>query len=649
MCGIAGFLTGATRWGNGAIPTVLGAMGDAIRHRGPDDKGAWFDADHGIGLAHRRLSIVDLSPGGHQPMAAADGRFVVVFNGEIYNHLDLRQDLEAVGCRFRSASDTEVLVEAIAHWGVFKTCERLLGMFAFAVWDRLEKRLTVARDRLGKKPLYVFHHEHGGIAFASELKALRHFPGFKAEINNQALSEYFRYSYIADHLCIFKDVEKVMHGTIIQFKLGELAQTQRYWSLAEVVKHGKSNRIYQEAEAEESLLYLLRDATQRRMLADVPIGGFLSGGVDSGLVVSLMQEANFKKVRTFSIGFREAAFDEAPVARAVARHLGTDHTELYVTDIDAQQVVPQLPDIFDEPFADASQIPTYLLAKLTRNQVTVALTGDGGDESFGGYPRYRNQHGLVGALCSMPRPMRSVLADTISAVPASAWEAAVGLMPSRRRPRFVASKIAKVIRAMRLDSDVERAKAYLSFWSPPDLITGYKSSPSDPFSAPLALDLEPSESMQFWETLHYLPGDLLTKVDRATMAASLEARSPLLDHRVVEMAWRLPPAMKASNRASKLILRSLLFRYVPRELVDLPKQGFSVPVGKWMTAGLRDWMEELFYYGRRNTGETLNWLMIDDAWRAHLAGRVGYSEKLWIVAMFCSWHQRWFASAGSRI
>jgi len=625
-----------------AIATTIAAMAKTIAHRGPDDQGVWCDAPAGIGLGQRRLSIVDLSPGGHQPMISADGRFVVVFNGEIYNHLELRAELEAVGARFRSSSDTEVLLEAVARWGAVATCKRLLGMFAFAVWDKQERRLWLARDRLGKKPLYVYRDGSGNVAFGSELKALWQFPGFAPTIDPVALGEYFRYSYVADHLCIFKEVTKVMLGTVLEIASATPTQSHCYWSLAKVAAQGCASRIADMGEAEDSLLVLLRDATRRRMLADVPLGAFLSGGIDSGLVVSLMQEANSNRVRTFSIGFRDAAYDEAPVAAAVARHLGTDHTAIYVTDADAQEVVPTLPDMFDEPFADASQIPTYLLAKLTRNDVTVALTGDGGDESFGGYLRYRNQYGLVGSMCALPKPMRQVIASGIQAVPAGVWNGMAAMIPNRRRPRFITSKVSKVVRAMQLDSAAERGKAYLSFWYPAEILRGEsRDTRPDPFACPPCISSEPSESMQYWESRHYLPGDLLAKVDRATMAASLEARSPLLDHRVVELAWRLPPDMKASPVATKRVLRNLLYRYVPREMVDLPKQGFSVPIGTWMTAGLRNWVESVLDYGRNSTSELLNWPVIDAAWQSHLAGKLGYVEKLWIVVMFCAWHQRW--------
>lgn len=623
------------------MDAAASAMAKAIAHRGPDDEGRWCSPEQGVALAQRRLSIVDLSPGGHQPMFSADERFVIVFNGEIYNFLDLRVELEALGATFRSQSDTEVMLEAIARWGVVAACERLQGMFAFAVWDRESARMWLARDRLGKKPLYVYRAPAGTLAFGSELKALWEFPGFHPTLNHAAVADYLRYSYVPDHLCIFNEVCKVMPGTVLEISSELAVRPHVYWSLATVAAAGECNRIDDLKQAEAALLPLLQDATQRRMVADVPLGAFLSGGVDSGLVVSLMQEVSARKVRTFSIGFANAAFDEAPVARAVAAHLGTEHTELYVSEANAQDVVPRLPELFDEPFADASQIPTYLLASLTRAEVTVAMTGDGGDEAFGGYLRYRNAHGVVGRLYDLPGPLRRAVAGGLQAVPASWWEALALPVPARRRPRFIASKVAKVARAMQLDDSAARGQAYLSFWDPSEVMLRMPVMPPDPAASTGYRPRASSEAMQYWETQHYLSGDLLTKADRATMAASLEARSPLLDHRVVEFAWRLPPSMKASPHNTKLILRNLLHRYVPASIVDLPKQGFSVPIGAWMQDGLRAWVEDMLAYGRRHTSELLDWSVIDAAWGHHLEGRIGYAEKMWIVVMFCAWHQRW--------
>ncbi|MRR49949.1 MAG: asparagine synthase (glutamine-hydrolyzing) [Rhodocyclaceae bacterium] len=644
MCGLVGFLRSRELWGEAQASSVLERMAGAITHRGPDDQGLWLDPARGVGLGHRRLSIVDLSPGGHQPMISHGGHHVIVFNGEIYNHTELRSELEALGCRFQSSSDTEVLLEAIVQWGVAATCRKLVGMFAFAVWDKAEATLWLARDRLGKKPLYLFQ-DHQGYAFASELKAFWHIPGFAPSLNLDAVAEYFRFTYVPDDLSIFNEVIKLMPGTLAEIRPGAAMRTHAYWSLEEVAVSGREARIPDLRAAEESLLPLLRDATGRRMLADVPLGAFLSGGIDSGLVVSLMQENSLRKVRTFSIGFDESSHDEAPVARAVARHLGTDHTELYVTAADAQELVPRMPEIFDEPFADASQIPTYLLSTLTRAHVTVALTGDGGDESFGGYARYRNEYGLLGACYRLPRPVRSALARGVTGIPSGVWDAASALLPNRIRPRFLGAKVGKVSRALMLESPALRGKAFLSFWDRKEIMRRpVLPEREDSFACPEQLLDEPSEAMQYWETRHYLSGDLLTKVDRATMAASLEARCPLLDHRVVELAWRLPADLKASDVALKRILRSLLFRYVPREIIDLPKQGFSVPIGPWMVSGLRVWVDDMLDYGRCHTADILNWQNIDAAWSDLRAGRVGQVEKLWAVVMFCAWHRRWMSA-----
>jgi asparagine synthase (glutamine-hydrolysing) len=640
MCGIAGFLIPAGHPANLRANAVLSAMATAILHRGPDDEGVWSQPDKGVGLAHRRLSIVDLSPGGHQPMVGSSRQHVIVFNGEIYNHQALRVELQDKGVQFRSSSDTEVLLEAIACWGAEQASGRLIGMFAFAVWDERENCVWLSRDRVGKKPLYLWDFG-GGYAFASELKALWAFPGFKPQVAMPALAEYLQYGYVADHLSIFEGVTKVMPGEVIRLSLSQNIQRTPYWSLHEVARLAAKKRITDPAQAQETLLELLRDATRMRMVADVPLGAFLSGGIDSGLVVSLMQEASMRKVRTFSIGFHEAAFNEAHVARQVAAHLGTEHTELYVSDKQALDVVPRLADTFDEPFADASQIPTSLLAKLTRKDVTVALTGDGGDESFGGYARYRNEYGLLGSAYKLPYQLRHVMAQAALAVPVSTWDKFAYVMPARRRPRFLGSKVSKFARALGQRDAARRGKSFLSFWDPQVLMRDAPGENSDPFGAAHGILTEPSELLQFWETLHYLPGDLLAKVDRATMAASLEARCPLLDHRVVELAWRLPTSMKASRGSPKRILRELLFRYVPASVVDLPKQGFSVPIGDWLRTSLKPWAQETLEYGRGALGDWIDWQQVDDTWASHQSGKLGQSEKLWTILMLCQWHQRW--------
>lgn len=649
MCGISGFLASGDLWRNGRDREIIAGMIGALAHRGPDHRGIWLQPEQHVALGHARLSVVDTSQGGHQPMTSANGRFVIAFNGEIYNHEELRSELETAGFQFRSRSDTEVLLEALAHWGVMAACRRLQGMFAFAAWDLQSRTLWLCRDRMGKKPLYLYRDGRGGIVFASEPKAFWQFPGFDPAIDPRALHEFFRFSYIPDDVSIFKGVEKIMPGTAMEIRLGTTPIAHVYWQLSEVVTRQSHQRLHDQREAEDSLLALLRDATRRRMLSDVPLGAFLSGGIDSGLIVSLMQEASISKVKTFSIGFLEADYDEAPAAKSVAHHLGTDHTEFYVSQAEAQQVIPALPMTFDEPFADASQIPTLLLSRLARSQVTVALTGDGGDESFGGYVRYRNEDGLMGALFRAPRPVRRAVAGIISRVPARAWGGIAAVIPASRRPRFISSKAAKFARTIVQDDPAERAKAFLSFWEPEEVLRKHaRLLPDDPYAVPNCLLGEPSEMMQFWETKHYLSGDLLVKLDRASMAASLEARSPLLDHRVVEFAWKLPPSLKASPLGTKRILRALLGRYVPNEIVNLPKQGFSVPVGRWMVSGMRDWVESTLAYGRSHTQDLLHWPVIDRAWQAHLRGSNGYAEKLWIVLMFCAWHEHWFGTRYAR-
>ncbi|WP_374692418.1 asparagine synthase (glutamine-hydrolyzing) [Accumulibacter sp.] len=641
MCGIAGYLVDSVTAVSWRDRQVLHEMANTIRHRGPDDEGIWANPQDGIGLAHRRLAILDLSSGGHQPMASACRRFVIAFNGEIYNHQVVRRELEGTGRSFRSSSDTEVLVEAVVEWGVEETCRRINGMFAFALWDSRERCLWLVRDRIGKKPLY-FGRTHRWVAFASELKAFWAIPGFSPKVSEGAMAEYLRYGYVADQHSIFDGITKVLPGEIVRLTAGRDTARSRYWSLLDVAKSGLSQRINDETEAEEALLATLRDATQSRMMADVPLGAFLSGGIDSGLVASLMQECASSPVRTFSIGFNEASFNEADVAKSVAAHLGTRHTELIVSDQQALEVVPTLADIFDEPFADASQIPTFLLARLTRQHVTVALTGDGGDESFGGYSRYRNDRGLTGLLYGLPFPVRNVLARGMESVPANVWDTAACALPHHRRPRFLASKVAKYARALRLRGSSERNKAFLSFWNPASLLAHPWLPGTDPFDPPVGLFDSSSEAMQFWESQHYLPGDLLAKVDRATMAASLEARCPLLDHRVIELAWRLPESQKASSPALKKILRSLLFRYVPREMVDLPKQGFSVPIGTWLRSSLKDWAGDTLAHGRTTLGEWLDWQQIESSWAVHQNGGLGESERLWTILMLCCWHERWF-------
>jgi len=646
MCGIAGFWwQGRQDDGVQALERQALAMGQRLQHRGPDDAGVWADAAQQLALAQRRLAIVDLSPSGHQPMASFDQRFQIVFNGEIYNFKSLRAELEALGHVFRSSGDTEVMLTAFVQWGVLEAVKRFAGMFAFAVWDAQQQQLHLCRDRLGKKPLYLADLP-AGLAFASELKAFWALPGFRPGISAAGLEGFLRYGYVADNLCIFESCSKVLPGELLTLNRDGSRSRQSYWTLDEAARSGQRARISDPAQAQEQLLATLRLATQERMVADVPVGAFLSGGIDSGLVVALMQEQASQPTRTFSIGFEERSHDEVPVARAVAKHLGTQHTELYVTQRDALATVERMPQVFDEPFADASQIPTTLLAALARGHVTVALTGDGGDEAFGGYVRYRNEHSALRHLYNLPRPLRHALRGGLRNVPEPVWAGLAGLIPVARRPRLLSSKVQKLAHALAHPAGGERDRLFLTYWHEPPLAAalGTVLRTEGQCDAAEDLDLVPSERMQFWETRHYLPGDLLVKMDRACMAASLEARSPLLDHRVVELAWRLAPELKAGPAQLKSVLRELLFRYVPRELVDLPKQGFSVPVGAWLRTELREFAEEALAYARRELTGLLDLAPIEQAWRWHLAGKQGQGERVWAIVMFASWHRQWMGA-----
>lgn len=641
MCGLAGLWRMFADWQGDRLRSVTEDMADAIRHRGPDGGGVWVDAQAGISLGHRRLAIVDLSPTGAQPMASHDGRYQLVFNGEIYNFPELRAELAGTGTVFRSSGDTEVMLEAFSRWGVLAACKRMAGMFAFALWDRSERSLTLGRDRLGKKPLYVAQLGTTW-AFASEIKSLRRIPGFSPEVSPSAIAEFLRYGYVGEGACILQGVCKVQPGQLLRIASSGDVWRETFWSLAPKASASRHFQFEDQVEAKETLLQLLGDATRARMVADVPLGAFLSGGIDSGLTVALMQRAGLGTTRTFSIGFEEATHDEAPVARQVAAHLGTQHTELYVTQKQALDMVPRLADIFDEPFADSSQIPTALLAQLARQYVTVALTGDGGDEAFGGYLRYRNEEALTGWLYGLPSGVRHGMSAALAALPGAAWDGVARVLPARRRPRFLGSKVAKLSRALRLDSAQARARQYLCYWDPQSIMSAAawaQVSSTDDIVIPAGL--HSSEAMQYWETLHYLPGDLLTKMDRATMAASLEARSPLLDHRVVEFAWQLAPELKAGRKALKYLLRQALFDFVPREIVDLPKQGFSVPIGAWMTSQLRPFAEDMLDFSYKHLDHLLDRDAVKSLWAEHLRGASGHTEKLWCVIMLSQWWQRW--------
>jgi asparagine synthase (glutamine-hydrolysing) len=630
MCGIAGVL-------GPVIPDLesrLATMAGALRHRGPDAGGIWADAAAGIGLAHRRLSILDLSPQGAQPMMSANGRFVLCYNGEVYNHVDLRRALETVRqVDWRGHSDTEVLVEAIAEWGVDGALARSNGMFAFAVWDRDLRRLTLARDRMGEKPLYV-GRVGNLIAFASEFKALRVLPGWRSAVDADALGQLLRFGYVPAPRSIHPGLFKLPPATWVSFALDDakapfgyddfVARVRPYWDLAAVAAAGVADPFAGDADAAASALEsLLADAVAQRMEADVPVGALLSGGVDSSLVVALMQRASARPVRTFTIGFDEARFDEARHARRVAAYLGTDHTEVHLTPDRALEAIPRLPEVYDEPFADPSQIPTILVSAIAREHVAVGLSGDGGDELFFGYGRYDDALAIWGRIGRWPSGLRRVLG--------AAFRGA-GRLAGRgfgfRFNRF----------GCRIDSadfDAYYANLLSLALAPTAARNWPQGLPGAP-SIPAAL-ADPARRMMYADQRAYLPDDILAKTDRASMAASLELRVPLLDHRVIEFAWSLPDACRRDGRTSKAVLRRLLYRYVPREMVDRPKQGFEIPLDDWLRGPLRNWMLDLLDPSMLLREGLIDARAVSVLVADHLAGRGCNGSALWPVLMFEAW------------
>lgn len=640
MCGIAG-LWDPTRRG-GDLANCVRAMTDAMTHRGPDGSGFWHDNETGMALGHRRLSIIDLSDAGHQPMLSADGRWVLTYNGEIYNADELRPELEAAGATFRGHSDTEVLIEACARWGVEATLPRLIGMFAFALWDTRERRLYLVRDRLGIKPLYWGWFGRL-LLFGSELKALRAHDGWEPEIDRDSVASYMRHNYVPGPWTIYRNVSKLPPGGVAVFRPGHEPEVKRYWSLDEIVRAGLANRSDMgDDEAADALEALLGDAVRRRMVADVPLGAFLSGGIDSSLVAALMQANSSRPVRTFSIGFHEHGYNEAQHAKEVARHLGTDHTELYVEPQHARDVIPRLADMFDEPFADASQIPTYLVSEMTRRHVTVALSGDGGDELFAGYVRYFQAMTLFPVLEHVPGRARAAVSAAIRGISPSAWSALFRIAPARWRMPQPGDRMHKLAGILNQSPD-GYYRYLISHWQDPDaLVRGGREHRGILWDAEVKRYVsDPVERMQYLDTATYLPDDILTKVDRASMAVSLEARVPLIDHRVVAFAWTLPPSMKVRDGTGKWLLRRVLARHVPDRLIDRPKMGFGVPIDSWLRGPLREWAEDLLSERRLAAEGFLDPSMVREKWTQHLGGRVNHQYLLWDVLMFQAWKDRW--------
>jgi asparagine synthase (glutamine-hydrolysing) len=636
MCGIAGLLDLERRSGSQELDALGRAMAATLNHRGPDAHGIWSDADAGVVLGHTRLSIVDLSPAGAQPMVSSCGAYVISYNGEIYNAGDLRPELEARGRRFCGHSDTEVLVEAIAEWGVRPTVERLIGMFAFGLWDRRTRTLSLVRDRLGIKPIY-FGRQTWCIVFASELKAFDVLPNWRPELNLDALAAYLRLAYVPSPHSIYCGIEKLAPGHIATIDVEGKVETSAFWSVEHAAERGKSAPFkVSDREATDTLEMLLGDAVGRRLVADVPLGAFLSGGIDSSTVAAMMRMRSNAPVRTYSIGFREEGFDEAPHARAVAAHLGTEHTELYVNPAEVREVIPHLPTIYDEPFADSSQVPTYLLSKLTREHVTVALSGDGGDELFAGYTRHR----FARLASGMPATMGRALACGLGVAGPALWERVFSLLPTEWRPRLAADKMHKAARLFEAGEE-SGYRSLVSAWDDPErLVNGGKEPKGPIFDAGVARALPDAlDRMQYLDTVTYLPDDILTKVDRASMAVALEVRVPILDHRIVEFSWRLPTRFKMRGSRGKWLLRQVLYRHVPRTLVERPKSGFAIPLGQWLRGPLRAWAEELLSEKRLTEGGLLNPAPIRARWIEHLEGTRNWQASLWTVLMFQAWRR----------
>jgi len=645
MCGIAGVLRGAARELDPG--TTVPRMAEAIRHRGPDDSGIWLDSPVGLGLGHRRLSVLDLSPEGHQPMHSAAGRYVIVYNGEVYNFRELRVRLEREGARFRGTSDTEVILAAFEAWGLRETVTSLNGIFALAVWDRRDRQLTLARDHLGVKPLY-YGWIDGQFAFGSELGALRRVPGFTGEVNRDALTLLLRYNCIPAPYSIYRGIHKLPPATILTIGAAPREGDEvlaPYWSLRAVAERGLSNPFRgSEAEAEVRLHNVLSAAVGRQMVSDVPLGAFLSGGVDSSVVVALMQAQGSGPVRTFSLGFHEQAYNEAHHAARVAEHLGTDHTELIVTPRDAIDVIPMLPRIYDEPFADSSQIPTYLVSTLARQSVTVSLSGDGGDELFAGYNRHVLGEQIWARIHHLPLPLRRGVADGIQAIAPATWDRGLALA-RRAAPRLVkrgkigyhAHLLASLL-ASREPGDLYRR--LVSHWTNPAAIVRGAHEPSTlPFDRSRAPLGRLANDMMALDMTTYLPDDILVKVDRASMAVGLEARVPLLDLDVVELAWQLPLTLKLRDGRGKYLLRRVLDRYVPRRLIDRPKAGFAVPIDAWLRGPLREWADELLTPTRLRQEGFFDERAVRAVWDDHQAGRVDGQYLLWDVLMFQAWHR----------
>ena len=646
MCGLVGFLDNSHSLSNESLNALSRKMSDTLKNRGPDDAGSWVDQKTGIAMSHRRLAIQDTSLAGHQPMVSKSGRYVIVYNGEIYNYRILRRELKKTGYVFRSQSDTEVLLAAVEVWGLNIALDKFIGMFAFALWDKDNRELYLVRDRVGEKPLYygLFGNV---ILFGSELKALEVHDSFVKSINRDAISLLLRYNYIPAPYSIYDNIYKIKPGTFLAIKVEKqkISTTEHvYWSFENAVKSGGSdNKIFSYEEAKFGIKDALTESVRSQMIADVPLGAFLSGGIDSSLIVSIMQSLSSNPIKTYTIGFDHSEYNEANDAKLIANYLGTEHTELYVTASQALDVIPKIPNIFDEPFADSSQIPTYLISKLARSDVTVSLSGDGGDELFGGYNRYCKGYSTWKNLSRMPYPINYFFSEIIYSLNPYKWNLLYNYLgkyiTNEKRHKNIGDKLYKMADVVKINSPQDMYLSLVSFWDNTEKIV---LNSSEPMTIPRDYNnwignLDDRENMMFLDTISYLPDDILTKVDRSSMAVSLESRAPFLNHPLIELSQRIPIELKIKEGNGKWILRNILNDFIPTNFIDKPKTGFGVPIAEWLRGPLKEWAESLIDNSRLKHDGYFNAVLVSDMWEKHINKHRNYGHHLWSILMFQAW------------